>query len=958
MTLCFKNAALFLAPLALMACNSSEEVTAINSETPTQASIETEASALPELEYEKITLDNGLDVIFHVDRSDPVVAIDLAAHVGSGRETTGKTGFAHLFEHLLFLDSENLGYGGLDEMNTRIGGEGTNGFTTNDMTQYFQAVPKDGLEKIIWAEADKLGWFINTVNQNVIDREKQVVKNEKRQRVDNQPYGHNLYVIGKAIYPEGHPYNHQVIGSLEDLENASLEDTKNFFAKWYQPNNVTLTIAGDFDISDAKDMVEKYFGEIPAGDPIPKIEAQPVALESTKTFVHEDNFATVPQLTMVWPTVPEYHPDSYALNVLLDYMTDGKRAPMNEVLIDEEQLTTSVDGFNYVKEIAGELYLFISPKAGEDTDALLPAIQTAFARFEENGIPQDALDRIKTEAEVAVYDEVQSALGKSIALGEYNTFTGDPGFFTKDVERLRAVTAEDVMDVYNRYIKDKPYVATSFVPKGALELGLEGAETAEVIEEVVVQGAEKDVPYDPEARVFDPTPSAFDRTTEPPFGDSYTLPSPQIFHAEGVNGVEIYGIKSEEVPLIQFSLDFDAGKNRAPLATPGLASFTGDMLLKGAGDYDTAGFEEALGELGSELSVSTGDQFTTISGKTLARNLPETVALLADIINAPKFDQTEFETLRENYAQNAVASLANPNFIALRESEKLAYAEETPLATAGSGSEDQVRAITLEAVKDFHSKYFDLSTAKLNIVGDFEVANVETLFGGIADPVDTSPDPKPLPDLKPVAETTVYFYNIPESKQSVIRMERPALPVTNPDYAKLEALNFPLGGIYTSKLNTTLRVDKGYTYGIRSYANGNAKDGTFGVQTSVRTNATKESLELIRDILKDHATTMEEEELTETKDALLRGQALKNETLGDKLRLVQEISRNGLPDDVNKQNMEQVKAMDLAGAKELMGQFIRPDAMRIIVVGDASSQAGRLNDLGFGEAVLLNEPAE
>jgi zinc protease len=209
-------------------------------------------ASLPSIEFEKITLDNGLDVIFHIDRSDPVVAINLAVHVGSGREKVGKTGFAHLFEHLLFLDSENLGYGGLDEMNTRIGGEGTNGFTTADMTQYFQAVPKDGLEKIIWAEADKLGWFINTVNQNVIDREKQVVKNEKRQRVDNRPYGHNLYVIGKAIYPSGHPYHHQVIGSLEDLENATLADTKAFFSQWYRPDNVTVTIAGDFEIEQAK----------------------------------------------------------------------------------------------------------------------------------------------------------------------------------------------------------------------------------------------------------------------------------------------------------------------------------------------------------------------------------------------------------------------------------------------------------------------------------------------------------------------------------------------------------------------------------------------------------------------------------------------------------------------------------------------------------------------------------
>ena len=296
--------------------------------------------------------------------------------------------------------------------------------------------------------------------------------------------------------------------------------------------------------------------------------------------------------------------------------------------------------------------------------------------------------------------------------------------------------------------------------------------------------------------------------------------------------------------------------------------------------------------------------------------------------------------------------------MALRESDKLAYAEETPLATAGSGSEDQVRAITLDAVKVFHSKYYDVSTAKLNIVGDFEAGQVEKLFGNIADPVEVSAEPKPLPKLKPVDETTVYFYNIPEAKQSVIRMERPALPVTDPDYAKLEALNFPLGGIYTSKLNTTLRVDKGYTYGIRSYANGNATDGTFGVQTSVRTNATKESLELIRDILKDHAEGMESEELSETKDALLRGQALKNETLGDKLRLVQEISRNGLPDDINAQNMERVKAMPLTDAKALMSDYIRPDAMRVVVVGDASSQAERLNDLGFGDAVLLNGETE
>ena len=388
----------FAAPLALIACQASD----------TQAPQSSE-SAL-DLNFEKITLENGLEVIFHVDRSDPVVAINLAAHVGSARETEGRTGFAHLFEHLLFLDSENLGYGGLDAMNTRIGGEGTNGFTTNDMTQYFQAVPKDALEKIIWAEADKLGWFIKTVNQDVIDNEKQVVKNEKRQRNDNAPYGHNFYVIGKALYPADHPYNWQVIGSLEDLDAASLKDTQDFYARWYVPNNVTVTISGDFDVAEAKAYVEKYFGEIPRGEDIKPYGARPGKLGASIKLIHEDNFATVPRLTHVWPIVEKYHPDSYALEILASYLTVGKTAPFNEVLVDEEKLSPGLGGFSNTSEIAGEFYLITPSNAGTDLDALMPAIETAFTRFEENGIPQKDLDRIKTGIEVNFYGNFNSCL--------------------------------------------------------------------------------------------------------------------------------------------------------------------------------------------------------------------------------------------------------------------------------------------------------------------------------------------------------------------------------------------------------------------------------------------------------------------------------------------------------------------------------------------------------------------
>ena len=277
------------------------------------------------VDYQKFKLDNGLEVVFHIDRSDPVVAVNLTAHVGSAREKEGRTGFAHMFEHLLFLESENLGKGGLDAMTARIGGSGANGSTSRDRTNYLQTVPKDALEKMLWAEADKLGWFINTVTDPVLAKEKQVVKNEKRQGVDNAPYGHNFYVIDKNLYPEDHPYNWQVIGSLDDLQAATLSDVKEFFRRWYVPNNVTLTVAGDFDAVQARKWVEKYFSEIKKGEDVKPLPKKPGVVKQTVKLYHEDNFARLPQLTRSYPTVEQYHPDQYALDVLSQYLSQGKK---------------------------------------------------------------------------------------------------------------------------------------------------------------------------------------------------------------------------------------------------------------------------------------------------------------------------------------------------------------------------------------------------------------------------------------------------------------------------------------------------------------------------------------------------------------------------------------------------------------------------------------------------------
>ncbi len=935
--------------IALTGCSNEPTTT-----TKTSAIAKAESAELS-IDFEKYELDNGLNVVLHVDRSDPVVAIDLAAHVGSAREVEGRTGFAHLFEHLLFLDSENLGYGGLDEMNTRIGGDGTNGFTTNDMTQYFQAVPADALEKIIWAEADKLGYFINTVTQPVVDNEKQVVKNEKRQRVDNQPYGHNFYIISKALYPDDHPYNWQVIGSLADLEAATLQDVIDFYRRWYVPNNVTVTISGDFDPSEAKRLVDKYFGEIPRGEDIEPLEVWRGELGAAKSLYQEDNFATVPLLTMVWPAVEQYHPDTYALEILMEYLSEGKRAPLNEVLIDEEKLTSDVSMFNFTKEISGELYLFVNANAGEDLDALLPAIETGFARFEENSISQTDLDRIKAGLEVEFYDGIQSALGKAIQLGEYNLFTGDPGFINEDIKRIQSVTTDDVMRVYQTYIKGEPFISTSIVPKGELDLALQGATKAEIVEEEILQGAEQEVVLDPTIREFERTASSFDRTVEPAFGEPYAIPSPEVWRTEMTNGIAVYGIESDETPLVYFSMSIDAGRTRGDVAKPAVASMTADLLEKGTATKTTAELEDAIKSLGSSISISAGSYGTYIEGSTLARNFNDTVALVEEMLLEPRWDAEEFDLLKRRQLTEIDQAAGDPGAISLREEAKLLYPEDHMFSYRSYGTREKLKAVTLDDLKAFYAKNYAPANAALRIVGNVNQQMVLGAFTNLPARWDTpTPAPVSVAQAEDVSASRIYFYDVPGAKQSILRLTRPSLAAIDPAYPLAEAMNFLLGDIYTSRLNTELRVNKGYTYGIRSGFSGAKDRGTFSVRSSVRSNVTKEAMQLIRNIVSSYGPDFTEDDLEVMKGALLRNQALQTETLNAKLGVVEEISDYGYPDDYLAQNANRIEAMTLDEFKSLASEHLLPDAMNWLVVGDAATQAERLADFGFGEPVMLS----
>jgi zinc protease len=915
-----------------------------------------DASLLP---YETFKLENGLKVVFHVDRSDPVVAVNLTAHVGSARELPGRTGFAHLFEHLLFLESENLGKGGLDRLTARIGGSGANGSTSRDRTNYLQTVPSNALEKMLWAEADKLGWFINTVTDPVLAKEKQVVKNEKRQGVDNRPYGHLFSVLRSNLYPKDHPYNWEVIGSLEDLQAATLEDVKTFYRNWYTPNNVTLVVAGDFDTAQARQWVTRYFAEIPRGPDIAPQQPRAATLDQARSFFHEDNFAEQPLLAMIWPTVPQYHPDSYPLTVLASLLSDGKSAPLNEVLIDEEKLTANVSAFTPTNELAGEFLLNVRAFEDIDLDDVAAALEAGFARFEREGFSEDALARVKIEQEVGFYSGLQSVLGKSASLAQYSIFADDPGFADEDLANIQAVTAQDVMRVYAKYIKDRPFVAASFVPKGAPTLALEGAVRANVVEEEVVIGAEEE--FDPSIEAsYEPTPSSFDRSVEPPAGPSPVLATPDIWETQLANGLEVFGIEDSEIPLAEFTLSIDGGHLLDSVEKNGAANLLGELMTRGTADRTPAELEEAIAGLGAEIAVFASDEAMVLRGRTLARNFAPVMELVTEILLEPRWDEAEFELAKGLVDSQIVSQQTNPIQLAQLSAQFVAYGTDDIRAHSVLGSRTSLADLTIEDLKAFYEANLDPQLASFRIVGDVPEEEVLSALAPLANGWSKGTAQSPVVDPPSMPKSaSIYFYDLPGAKQSVFTFTHPAMLRTDSDYFPASVANYRLGGGgFASRLTQQLREGKGYTYGVSSDFEGSAREGSFEIFSQVRSNVTLEATQLVRDILRDYALTYSAEDLAVTKSYFINSKARQFESFGAKLGILANVDLYNLPYDYVAKENEIVEAMSVEEIVRLASTYILPDRMNYVMVGDAQTQLDRLSALGLGEPVLVNDAVD
>jgi len=934
-------------------CERTHDEPAGTVETATDSDAASRASDGFTIDFEKYTLDNGLEVILHTDHSDPVVAVASIFHVGSSREEPGRTGFAHFFEHMSFNDSENVPRGANRKYIEELGGS-RNGGTWSDGTIYYEVVPTDALEKIFWIDSDRMGYMINTVTAEALEREKQVVKNEKRQRVDNAPYGHTGAVVRENLYPPGHPYSWTVIGSLDDLQNATLDDVKTFYERWYGANNATLVIAGDFEPEVIKPQIEQWFGEMRHGPEVTHMQPMPVTLEESKKLWYPDNFAKLPELRMVFPGVELYHPDSYPLDVLGRILAGTKRAPLYQVIVEERKLAPEVSAANSSDELAGEFSIRVRALEGTALDEVEAAIAEGLARFESDGFPETELTRIKAELETGFYENLSGVLNKAFQLASYNEYAGDPGFVTEEIRLMQAVSRADVMRVYDRYLRGKPFLQTSFVPRATPGLAISGAQLAAVVEEKIVAGAEAEVSQGAEA-AYEKTASRYQRS-EPPLGPQSVLRAPQIWTRSLSNGIEVIGIRDDEVPLVTFSLILSGGQWLDPPDRPGAASLVAALSMQGTAGRTPAELEEAIGLLGASITITAGKEQLLLSAVTLERKLEETVALVEEILLEPRWDEAEFERLRRETEAGIISAEGNPGVVSARAFHRILYGAEHPYGIPRVGTRESIAAMSLDDLKGWHAVNMTPTGARLQVAGAVDGDRFAQAFSSLADKWQGKAPRQPAYEIpSPPAGRVVYFIDIPDSKQSVIRVGRRTLMSDQPDWTRLDFANQRLGGGSSARLTQLLRIEKGYTYGAYSQLGRFINDlSPWLASTSVRANVTLESLELIREQITAYSTTFTDQDAEVTKNQVIKGNSRAFETLDAKLELLNRIARQNLPHDIVERDQATLEAMTTADFRRVIGDYLDEAAMIWIVVGDGATQRERIAEFGYGELLELD----
>lgn len=903
---------------------------------------ETPSAQQSYIPYEKYKLDNGLTVILHKDDSDPLVHVDVTYHVGSAREDVGKSGFAHFFEHMMFQGSEHVD----DEQHFKViteAGGNLNGSTNTDRTNYYETVPANQLEKVLWLESDRMGFLLPAVTQKKFENQRETVKNERAQRVDNQPYGLRFEKTGEALYPEGHPYSWSTIGYVEDLDRVSVDDLKAFFKRWYGPNNAVLTIGGDIDVKQTKEWVQKYFGSIPAGPEVAEPEPQPVTLDKTRFVTLEDN-VHLPLLQITFPTVYARHPDEAPLDVLSDILGGGKTSLFYKNLV-KSGVAVQAGVSHPCRELACEFQLvaLANPAVSGNLADLDRAISDTFKEFEQRGVMPDDLARTKASIEASTVFGLQSVAGKASLLASNETFEGQPDLVAEDLRRYSAVTAEDVMRVYRKYIKNQSAVVLSVVPQGQKERaaapqnftfpGRDIPATVAVAQDVSAPEITEDI----------------DRTTMPEAGPVPVVKVPEYWESTIAPGITVLGITSDETPTVTFSLSMEGGMLLDPEGKAGTAFLTALMMNESTKQYSNEAMANELAKLGSSISFSAAGRYTQVYVSSLTKNIDATLALLEEKLFSPAFLPEDFARLKERVLQGMQQQQKTPSVLAKRARDLVLFGKDNRVSYPDEGTLASIQSISLDDVKAFYQQYYSPAKASIVTVSDLSQSQVSRSLSFLSQWQGDDYDIEGYAPFPEYEKQNLFLVDKPGAVQSVVYVVKRSLKYdATGEYFRARLMNFPLGGAFNSRINLNLREDKGYTYGASSSFLGGKTLGWFEVSTDLTAANTADGInEIFSEINQYRENGMTGQELTFMRNAFTLSDALDYETPGSKARFLRQLQSFNLPDDYRTTQVEILRNIDTDTLQALAKKHLTTETMQVIVVGDKETLMPQLEALAI-----------
>ena len=900
--------------------------------------------------YEKYVLPNGLTVIIHEDHSDPIVHVDVTYHVGSAREEIGKSGFAHFFEHMMFQGSEHVA----DEQHFKIiteAGGTLNGTTNRDRTNYFETVPSNQLEKMLWLEADRMGYLLDSVTQRKFEVQRATVKNERGQRYDNVPYGLVSEVTAKNLYPYGHPYSWLTIGYVEDLNRVNVQDLKNFFMRWYSPNNAVLTIGGDVTTKDVLKLVEKYFGPIPKGPAVQAVKVPAPVLTADRYVSMMDNYAKLPQLRIVYPTVPEFSKDEPALDCLSEILGKGKSSMMYKNLI-KTQKAVNANVYNSTSELSGEFVFSVTPYGKQDLKDIEKLIRETMEEFEKRGVTYEDMEKFKTEHESQLIYGLESVNGKVSQLAAFQTYTGNANYIGTEISRYNAVTKEDVMSVYNKYIKGKHAVIVSVLTKGQ-----EQNKAAQDNYNISKDGY-KAPNYGYAGLKYNKGKDLFDRKTIPSSGPAPIIRVPSFWKKTLPGNVVVMGAQTQEIPVVNMMFHFKGGKmmEAGDLNKAGMVFLFASMMEEDTKNHTAAEFSSALERLGSSINVSSARDGIDVTVRSLSKNLDKTMELVAERILSPKFTEEALTVAKKRNIENIKNSQNQPTYIAGNVYNKINYGTNSVLGKIAT--EETINNISILDMENYYKNYFSKDDAEVIIVGDISENDAAQKVAFLQQMSDTKVYIPSLPIVPTIEKTKIYFVNVPNAAQTEFRIGY----VTDMkydatgEYYTSTIMNYPFGGAFNSRLNLDLREDRGWTYGARSYFSGDRYTGSFTFSAGIKAAATDSALRDIINILTEYRKNgISSEELSFTQKSMGLSEARKYETGFQKAGFLSQILEYNLPEDFSKKQNELLNKI----TKEellLLAKKRLPDAdkMNIVLVGDKAKVWNNLQKFGY-EVVELDK---